>query len=553
MLEKTSRTIKEAKWFLVFVASLILISAYIFKTTNYKASALVTIPTEPNLKIAFIADTGNLNPGKDFEQVLQLVKAEGAQAVMHQGDFDYNFDADGFFTKIADMDLDNDTFTRNLDGSLDLDFPYFTSVGNHDYNSWPSYCTDPDGCYSNFQRQILQNIGLTPDHDNIEEGMYSLTFKGLKLVFVGQTKASASAYASYVNDQLTGNQNIWKICSWHKNQNAMQVGAKGDEMGWDVYENCRSQGAIIATGHEHSYSRTKTLTSMGTQLVDSTCPFPGILCVDPGRTFAFVNGIGGTGVIRDQLRCLPSVYPYGCNGEWAKIYTLAQTAGQDRAGALFITFNVDGNPNIARGYLKTTLGEVIDEFTIYTNGEIPPTPTPAPTPDPNATPTPTPPPSPTPIPGPTPVILNPSFEIDINNDGKPDSWSSSANFTRSSESFQDGIFSGKFLITNNSGKTISQTVTNVTAGTLYDFSGWVNIPPISDTNFSITYQIVWKNSGGSKLGISVIRIFNAQTSGWENAVASLTAPTGATKATLQIVVKSLTGSIFVDNITLNRQ
>ncbi|MBI4674318.1 MAG: hypothetical protein HY741_21965 [Chloroflexi bacterium] len=44
------------------------------------------VTTEPDLKVAFIGDSGN---GSEFEQVLELVKAEGADLVLHQGDFDY--------------------------------------------------------------------------------------------------------------------------------------------------------------------------------------------------------------------------------------------------------------------------------------------------------------------------------------------------------------------------------------------------------------------------------------------------------------------------------
>ena len=139
----------------------------------------------------------------------------------------------------------------------------------------------------------------------------------------------------------------------------MQVGGKGDEMGWNVYETCREQGAIIQTGHEHSYERTKTLTNMASQIVDPTCNSPTSLCVGAGRTFANVVGLGGNSV-RDQTRCLPSTYPYGCNGEWAFIYTSNQNATH---GAQFITFNA-GAPKAATGYFKNVNGQTVDTFTI---------------------------------------------------------------------------------------------------------------------------------------------------------------------------------------------
>jgi uncharacterized protein GlcG (DUF336 family) len=135
-------------------------------------------------------------------------------------------------------------------------------------------------------------------------------------------------------------------------------------VGWGPYEACLDYGAIIATAHEHSYSRTKTLTSTEFQTVDPGWPDPGNLAVRPGGTFVFVSGISGSS-IRDQERCLPTTYPYGCNGEWASIYTSNQNA---EFGALFIEFHVDGNPRKARGYFKNVLGEVIDQFTVWSGG-----------------------------------------------------------------------------------------------------------------------------------------------------------------------------------------
>jgi hypothetical protein len=130
-------------------------------------------------------------------------------------------------------------------------------------------------------------------------------------------------------------------------------------------------GGIVATAHEHSYQRTKTLTSMQTQAVDlQQHPLtggvpgnPGQLVVRPGASFAFVSGLGGNSM-RDQERCLPVTYPYGCAYEWANVFTLHQTGNIPRFGALFIEFHVDGDPYKARGYFKTTGGAIIDSFEI---------------------------------------------------------------------------------------------------------------------------------------------------------------------------------------------
>ena len=49
------------------------------------------------------------------------------------------------------------------------------------------------------------------------------------------------------------------------NMDDMQIGSQGDRTGWEVYNACKNGGAIIATGHEHSYHRTKTLIDIENQ------------------------------------------------------------------------------------------------------------------------------------------------------------------------------------------------------------------------------------------------------------------------------------------------
>ena len=299
------------------------------------------VATEANLKIAFIGDVGD---GSNQRAVLNLIKSEGVQAVLHQGDFDYHDDPVAFWSSV--------------DNIMGANFPYFISVGNHDVDKWP---TTAKPSYSRMLFDRMTRIGVTPDSLELNNEMYSLVFKGLKVVFVGEQKGVGdNVYAPYIRAQLKSDNNIWKVCSWHRNMSAMQVGAKTDDMGWGVYEACRENGAIIATGHEHSYERTKTLTSIWSQMIDPEFPDPNRLAVGPGKTFAFVSGLGGES-IRVQKRCWPATPPYGCKGEWAKIYTSNQNA---QYGALFITFGVNGDPDKAHGYFKTISGQIVDEFDV---------------------------------------------------------------------------------------------------------------------------------------------------------------------------------------------
>jgi Calcineurin-like phosphoesterase len=341
------------------VKTMMILAGFALAACQPGAQALEPAVTDRNLKVAFIGDSGY---DAGFASVLTLIKNEGADIVLHQGDFDYAYDAAGFFAKV--------------DAILGPRFPYLASVGNHDIASWNTNCDDRDGCYAQLLKDRMARSGIALDAPDLNDEMYSVTYRGLKMVFVGQERwAGDMLYAPYIQRQLNNDPHIWKICSWHKNQNAMQIGSKGDEMGWGVYETCKNQGAIIATGHEHSYERTKTLTHMRKQIVDTTQhPLvggvpgnPDQLLVGPGRSFVFVSGLGGK-EMRNHDRCAPFTYPYsgepGCNYIWAKAYTSDQTGGAEKSGALFIIFNYQGDPAKAHGYFKTSDGVIVDEFSI---------------------------------------------------------------------------------------------------------------------------------------------------------------------------------------------
>jgi hypothetical protein len=205
----------------------------------------------------------------------------------------------------------------------------------------------------------MQRLGIADDHPDWSDEMYSFDWENIKTVMIGQNGNNES-FNQFLVRQLQDQSAPWIICGWHKNQTAMQLGKKGNEMGWEVYETCREHGGIIITGHEHSYSRTKTLINTAEQRVDPACADPQHICVGPGKTMVAVSGLGGHS-IRNQDRCLPTTYPYGCHQEWAFVYTRDQNATY---GALFIEFYKDGVANQAQGYFKNIQGDVVDEFTL---------------------------------------------------------------------------------------------------------------------------------------------------------------------------------------------
>jgi hypothetical protein len=189
--------------------------------------------------------------------------------------------------------------------------------------------------------------------------MSSFTWMGIDFVMTapGVFGAGNGLHDLYIRAAFAGSQAAWRISSWHKNQHLMQAGGKGNETGWGVYEESRRAGAIIATGHEHSYSRTHLLSSMELQTVASSAE-PLVLTADDaatagdqGRSFVFVSGLGGRS-IRDQ-----EVF-----GDWfASVYTSTQGATY---GALFGVFHANGDPRLARFYFKDIAGNAIDEFLV---------------------------------------------------------------------------------------------------------------------------------------------------------------------------------------------
>ncbi len=303
------------------------------KNDSSTFSVIIGIPTAPKLKVAFIADQGL---GADAEAVLQLIANEGAEMVLHQGDFDYSDDPEAWDSQVNKI--------------LGASFPYFASIGNHDVPAWSGY-----------QEKLEARLAKIPEASCTGDlGVQTAcSYRGLLFLLTGPGTIGEN-HDMFIRNELAVDHAVWSVCSWHKNQHEMQVGGKTSEVGWEPYEECRKGGAIIATGHEHSYHRTRTLISTQDQIVDPDSQEPDKVRVDEGSTFVFVSGLGGRS-IRDQERCLPGTFPYGCNQEWANIYTSTQGA---EFGALFITFNVEGDPTKAIGEFKNIGGATIDTFTI---------------------------------------------------------------------------------------------------------------------------------------------------------------------------------------------
>jgi 3',5'-cyclic AMP phosphodiesterase CpdA len=303
-------------------------------------------PTTPELRIAFLGDQ---SMGPDAHAVLQLVAREKADAVVHLGDFAY--------------DAASPTrWLAQIDSALGPDFPYFAAVGNHDVANW----SGPGG----FAELLRARLARVPEaRCSGELGVNSLCrFRGLSFVLSG-VGTYGREHEAYLESALSQVPSAFRLCLWHKNQHDMQVGGKLDEVGWEAYRICARHGALIITAHEHSYARTRTLEAISDRgRGHGATGRPDALTLEPGSTAVIVTGLGGHSARahtddHNQDSWWASVY--------AQDYQLQNGVEVGRApnihfGALFIDFNVEGDPFRAFGYFKTTDGAIHDRFVVQT-------------------------------------------------------------------------------------------------------------------------------------------------------------------------------------------
>lgn len=285
---------------------------------------LGVLETRPDLKVAFIGDHG---AGRGAEAVFRLVKAERADLVLSLGDLGY----DGGPQK----------FDALISAILGPDFPFFAALGNHDADDWRDYHRRLSERARRSGRARCEGI-LGVKAACVFDGLLFIT--SAAEVLPGEY---GEAHADYMAATLARSPSRWRICAWHFNQAAMQLGEKSDRVGWEIYEACRKGGAIIATAHEHSYARTHLITHFADPPQFAVAGRE--LSIGPGRTVAFVVGLGGRSV-RPQMR----------GGDWwAARFTSDQGA---RPGALFCSFGAQGRAERSLCYFKTVDGQVADRF-----------------------------------------------------------------------------------------------------------------------------------------------------------------------------------------------
>jgi hypothetical protein len=318
-------------------------------TTTTSAPVTVKIaggigePTPPNFKVAFI---GNQGLGPLSEAALNLVVNEGAQALVISGGLDYANDPAAW--------------EAQLNNTVGVNFPVFVVAGDAEEQSWHG----PAG-YQKLIEDRFNRIGIPwCGSCGVQQSFH---YKGLFFVLSTpglNPSIDPGNNDTYIREQLEADHSVWSISSWHKNMHLMQGGDKGDETGWEVYEESRAGGAIIATAHNDSYFRTHLLSSITNQTVASTAD---TMTLTQGDSFVVVSGLGGNSRGEQQV-----------TGPWVAKNYASLCLPDDQIcqpnaveGALFGVFNVNGQQNKANFYFKNVNGQVIDTFTVVSQVDMP--------------------------------------------------------------------------------------------------------------------------------------------------------------------------------------
>lgn len=285
----------------------------------------IVLDAEPTV-VAFVGDQG---VNSSSQAVLQLIKDEGTDLLLIQGDLGY-----GDENAIA--------WESNLRNILGRNFPVLTVVGNHDDAEWPLY-------ESFIKQRINRAEGLSCDGEAAIRAR--CTFRNIQVaqVAIGIDEVPGiepeDNYDGFIAETFADSLFPWRICSWHKNQALMQLSVKEDETGWEVYNACLDAGAMITMGHAHVYTRTYILNDYETQSVEH---FGNEMILEPGKSFSFVNGLGGRDV-KPQTR-EPDAW-------FASVYTATQNATH---GVLFCVLG----DRIGECYFKDVNGAIPDRFTL---------------------------------------------------------------------------------------------------------------------------------------------------------------------------------------------
>jgi hypothetical protein len=155
------------------------------------------------------------------------------------------------------------------------------------------------------------------------------------------------------------------------------------------------------------------------------------------------------------------------------------------------------------------------------------------------------PPPPPPDPGEN-LLLNGDFEAGTLGAAPPNWTPANTNFTTQTDEHQSGTKAGRFQ-GNEASFKVEQTV-DITGGEDYVYSVLAKPLPTSDS-FRITFKLQWRNTKTLST-IILTKVSKTSAGQWTPYSATFTAPAGATKAKVFVVVSKLSAMVYVDDISL---
>ena len=296
------------------------------------------VPELPEeIKIAFIANQGYNQSAYD---VLALLTAQEPDLVVINGNLGY------------------DSYDYWSDMMSIFDIPFIASIGASDKVDWEYYKPDIE---NNFNDDVVCE-GITGDQ-------MTCVFKGISFIISGVgTTFETQGHLTYINDSLKTDSE-WKFCVWNKANKDLRISNKedNDDLIFDYYDVCRKQGALIVTGYDMSYARTKTLASFEPITTEDNYN------IEPERTIVFMSGLGG--YANETYNCAN----HDTDTWWSTIFTenyylnkgleIAKSCDttlntEFNYGALFITINPNGEEHVAHSEFITVDETVIDSIDI---------------------------------------------------------------------------------------------------------------------------------------------------------------------------------------------
>ncbi len=327
---------------------------------NLQAQELLVEAQE--VKIALIGDT---EAGSNFGSVLRMVAAEKVNLLMINGDFGYGASPSAWKQRVL--------------SSVDINtLPIIATLGNHDLGSNANKYIDIINGFRNSKNGLITactgKAGVSTGHDitAVDEvctiGNVSVVGNGIgqvlsKMYLENQLDAKLKAVPN-------GN---WKLVGYHFTLENMNPGIKGDEATHKFFDIIRQNGAIGAQGHTHIAMASCPISSVFQKGAPVQCHpdfiNPEERFVMPGTGIYVDSSLGGKEA-RSRLRCKIATEK-GC----AHMVDIISKEGYTRTdgvkktsfnrfGALFIVFNVGGDPNKALAYYKSVDGQIIFKFNI---------------------------------------------------------------------------------------------------------------------------------------------------------------------------------------------